>query len=250
MTPLERELQALSGAIDWPEAPDVAARVVARTSAGRPRPLRRRRFALAFAVVLAALVAVLAVPPARTAIFDWLGIGGARIVRVDELPAVSPTPGIELLGEPMSLDEARMRAGFAFADPPEGEREPDRILVAPGMRVTYVWRDGDDVRLLVTQFPGDATDPGLVKKLVSSATSIDMADLDGRRALWLEGGPHVVLFVAPDGNVRDDLGWLAGNTLLVEADGVTLRIEADVERADAIELARSLLRVTDPSNEG
>lgn len=244
MTPLERELYTLSGVIDWPEAPDVAARVMARTSASaeRPRPVRRRRYALALAVVLAALLAVLAVPPARTAIFDWLGVGGARIVRVDELPAVSPTPGIELLGDPATLEEARSRAGFEFAAPPTDERDPDRILVAPGMRVTYVWRDGDRVRLLVTQFPGDATDPGLVKKLVSSATSIDTSDLDGRRALWLEGGPHVVLFVAPDGNVRNDLGWLAGNTLLVEDGGVTVRIEADVDRADAIELARSLLR--------
>ena len=241
MSPLERELHALSGAIDWPEAPDVAARVVARTPE-RPRPVRRRRYALALAVLLAALLAVLAVPPARTAILDWLGIGGARIIRVDELPAVSPTPGIDLLGEPATLDGAHARAGFEFADPPEGERDPDRILVAPGMRVTYVWRDDDRVRLLVTQFPGDATDPGLVKKLVSSATSIDMAELDGRRALWLEGGPHVVLFVAPDGNVRDDLGWLAGNTLLVGDDGVTLRIEAGIDRTDAIELARSLLR--------
>ena len=36
-------------------------------------------------------------------------------------------------------------------------------------------------------------------------------------------------------------GWLAGNTLLVENDGVTVRIEAQVDRDDAIELARSLL---------
>ena len=40
----------------------------------------------------------------------------------------------------------------------------------------------------------------------------------------------------------DDLGWLAGNTLLVENDDVTVRIEAQIDRADAIELARSLLR--------
>ena len=34
-------------------------------------------------------------PPARTAVFDWLGIGGARIVRVDELPLAraAPRPG-------------------------------------------------------------------------------------------------------------------------------------------------------------
>jgi hypothetical protein len=202
----------------------------------------RRRLALALAVVLAALVAVLAVPPARTAVLDWLGIGGAQIIRVDDLPSVSATPGLEILGDSVTLDEARERAGFPFADPPEGERAPDQVLLAPGMRVTYVWEAGDRARLLLTQFPGDATEPGLVKKLVSSATQIDMLDIDGHRALWLEGGPHAVLFLTPDGNVGEDLGWLAGNTLLVENDGVTVRIEAQIDRDEAIELARSLLR--------
>ena len=242
MTPLERELQALSSVLEWPESPDVSRRVVALTSEERPRPVVRRRLALALAVALAALVAVLAVPPARTAVFDWLGIGGAQIIRVDDLPSVSATPGLEILGDSVTLDEAQERAGFPFADPPEDERAPDQILLAPGMRVTYVWRAEDRARLLITQFPGDATEPGLVKKLVSSATQIDMLDIDGRRALWLEGGPHAVLFLTPDGNIGDDLGWLAGNTLLVENDGVTVRIEAQIDRADAVELARSLIR--------
>ncbi len=241
MTPLERELQALSSALDWPDPPDLAGRVVARTADGRPRPVVRRRLALALAVVLAALVAVLAVPPARTAVFEWLGIGGAQIIQVDDLPSLSPTPGLEILGDRVTLDQARARAGFAFADPPDDEPAPDEILLAPGTRVTYVWRDGARVRLLLTQFPGDATEPGLVKKLVSSATQTELLDIDGHRALWLEGGPHAVLFVAPDGNVGDDLGWLAGNTLLVENDGVTVRIEAQVDRDDAIQIARSLL---------
>jgi hypothetical protein len=242
VTPLERELQALSSALDWPETPDVSRRVVALMAEDRPRPVVRRRLALALAVVLAALFAVLAVPPARTAVLDWLGIGGAQIIRVDDLPSVSATPGLEILGDSVTLDEARERAGFPFADPPEGERAPDQVLLAPGMRVTYVWGAGDRARLLLTQFPGDATEPGLVKKLVSSATQIDMLDIDGRRALWLEGGPHAVLFLTPDGNVGEDLGWLAGNTLLVENDGVTVRIEAQIDRDEAIELARSLLR--------
>ena len=241
MTPLERELQALSSALDWPDTPDLAGRVVARTADERPRPVVRRRLALALAIVLAALVAVLAVPPARTAVFEWLGIGAAQIIQVDDLPSLSPTPGLEILGDRVTLDQARARAGFAFADPPDDERAPDEIRLAPGTRVTYVWRDDARVRLLVTQFPGDATEPGLVKKLVSSATQTHMLDIDGHRALWLEGGPHAVLFVSPDGNIGDDFGWLAGNTLLVENDGVTVRIEAQVGRDDAIELARSLL---------
>ena len=242
MTSLERELQMLSGGLDWPDSPDLAGRVASRIESERPRAVPRRRLALALATVLAALLAVLAVPPARTAILEWLGIGGAQIVRVDELPAVSPTPGLEILGEPVTLSEARARAGFEFAGPPDGEREPDQILVAPGMRVTYVWRDGDRVRLLVTQFPGSAADPVLVKKLVGSGTRIEQLDVDGHRAVWLEGGPHAVLFIAPDGNVRDDLGWLAGNTLLMDVGGRTVRMEAAIDRDDAVELARSLVR--------
>ena len=50
-----------------------------------------------------------------------------------------------------------------------------------------------------------------------------------------------MLFVAPDGSVRDELGWLAGNTLLVSANGVTTRIEAQIDRDDAIDLARELV---------
>ncbi len=242
MTPLERELQALSGAIDWPDTPDVSARVAVSTADARPRPVVRRRLVLVLAVLVAALLAVLAVPPARTAVLDWLGIGGAQIVRVDELPSLPPTPGLEILGDRVTLEQARERAGFVFADPPDDERAPDQVLVAPGMRVTYVWRDDDRVRLLVTQFPGDATEPGLVKKLASSATRVDMLDVDGHRALWLEGGPHAVLFLRPDGNVGDDFGWLAGNTLLVENGGVTVRIEAQVDRAEAVDIARSLVR--------
>jgi hypothetical protein len=239
---LEGELRRLAPGLDWPDSPDVARDVVSRIGAERPRPTRRRRLALSVAVVLAALLAVLAVPPARTAVLDWLGIGGARVVRVDELPALAPTPGLEILGEQVTLEEARARAGFPLADPPGDEPRPDQILLSPGMRVTYVWRERERVRLLVTQFPGSATDPGLVKKLVSPSTQVELLDVDGHRALWLEGGPHAVLFVTPDGEVRDDLGWLAGNTLLVDVESVTIRIEAAVDRDDVIEIAQSLIR--------
>lgn len=91
MTSLERELRDLGGAIEWPETPDVARLVAARVAAP-PERARHRRLALLVAVVVAALLAVLAVPPARTAVLDWLGIGGARITVVDELPPVRTVP--------------------------------------------------------------------------------------------------------------------------------------------------------------
>ena len=239
MSGLERELRGLAASMDWPEAPDVASAVARRVGERRPRP-RRRRLAIAVAVVLAALLAVLAVPPARTAILDWLGIGAARIVRVDELPSLAPEPGLEILGDRVSIDGAAARAGFPLARPPRGEPSPDEVRVAPGTRVSYVWRDGDRVRLLITQFPGSVDDPGLLKKLVGESTRVEQLEVDGHPAVWLEGGPHVVYFVAPDGSVRDDQGWLAGNTLLVDRDGVTVRVEGALAREDAVDLVRAM----------
>ena len=240
---LERELTALAASVEWPETPDVTTSVAGQLAESQPRVARRpRSLVVAFAVVLAALLAVLAVEPARTAIFDWLGIGGARIVRVDELPSLEPAPGLELLGDDVSLEEARSRGGFAFAGPPRDEPAPDEIRITPGLRVSYVWRDGggDRVRLLITQFPGSVDEPGLVKKLVGTGTSLQELDVGGDRAVWIEGGPHFVYFLAPDGTVREDQGWLAGNTLLVDRDGVTVRVEGDLDRDDAVELVRAM----------
>jgi hypothetical protein len=238
---LERDLTGLGPAIDWPDEPDVATAVAARIAAEAPRRRTpRRRLALALAVVVVALLAALAVPPARTAIFDWLGIGGVSIVEVDELPAVPATPGIEILGDLVTIEEAREQAGFRLADPPEHEPAPDEIRVAPGTRVSYIWRDGTDIRLLVTQFPGSASDPGLLKKLAGSGTLMQQFELDGDPAVWLVGGPHVVYVVGPSGEIRDDRGWLAGNTLLVDRDGITVRVEGALERADAIDLVRAM----------
>ncbi|MGH7359270.1 MAG: hypothetical protein ACREJR_10700, partial [Candidatus Rokuibacteriota bacterium] len=58
-------------------------------------------------------------------------------------------------------------------------------------------------------------------------------------ALWLEGGPHVVFF-ENDGRVFDDRGRLAGNTLLVERNDVLVRIEGEIDRERALEIAESL----------
>lgn len=242
MSGLERELRTLSASLEWPEAPDLTADVVGRLAQQPPAGRRtRRRLAILVAVAIAALLAVLAVPPARTAILDWLGIGGAEIVRVDELPAVSPTRSLDL-GEPTTLDGARSRAGFTFADPPRGEPSPTEVRVLPGLRVSYVWREGPRLRLLITQFPGSVGDPALLKKFAGEATRIERLEVGGDAAVWLEGAPHIVLFVAPGGTIREDESRLAGNTLLVDRDGITVRVEGHLARDDAVALVTAMRR--------
>jgi hypothetical protein len=61
--------------------------------------------------------------------------------------------------------------------------------------------------------------------------------VNGGRGFWLEGAPHQFFYRDPDGSVRPDTLRLAGNTLLWEQGGVTLRLEADLTRDQALRLA-------------
>ena len=240
MSPLETDLRSLAPLVEWPDPPDVAPTVAARIAAPVARWWAPRRLGLVLALVVLALAVALAVPPARSAIFDWLGIGSARIARVDELPPLRLTVPVELLGEPATLVDARRRAGFPVAPPPRGERAPDEVRVVDGRRVSYVWREGDRIRLLVTQVPGLLQRGAILGKLIPPSVTIERFDVDGDGAVFLAGGPHAVYLLGPSGSFEEDHGWLAGNTLLVDRGGSTLRIEGELDRDRAVELAREM----------
>ena len=240
MNELEQELRALSPLLEWPDAPDVAQAVAARVAAPVPRRRPSLRLGIAIAVILLGLAVALAVPPARTAILDWLGIGSARIELVDDLPALPLAAPVELLGQPTTLADARRRAGFPIASPPRGEPAPDEIRVVDGSRVSYLWLDGDRIRLLVTQVPGLLQRGEILKKLIPSTVRIDEFTVDGDGAVFVSGGPHAVYLLDPSESFREDRGWLAGSTLLVDRGGSTLRIEGELDRAEAVALARSM----------
>jgi hypothetical protein len=252
MTELERSLRLLGDAVAFPDAPDVSEAVQRRLEGLRPerRRPRRRTLVLAFALVALALGAAMAVPPARTAILEFFGLRGATVQRVDSLPTVptqpeTPAPGSELLlGEPVPVEDARPRVSSLGL--------PDAAYLAEedyGRRLTLVYGPGDGVPrsqytgvgILVTVFDG-AIDTRYLDKMVDADTVVEQLTVDGNRALWLEGGPHFVVFRTENGQIGEDVGRLAGNTLLLEHDGMLVRIEGQIDRARAIEIAESLER--------
>jgi hypothetical protein len=238
---LEHELRALAPVVEWPTAPDVSAAVSARIAASQP-PRRRLspRLGLALAVLVLAVGLAFAVPPARTAILVWFGLGSARIERVDELPPLQLNASLELLGERTTLAGARRRASFRVASPPRGEPAPDEIRVVDGHRVSYLWRDGERIRLLVTQVPGLLQRGAILQKLIPQSVRIERLTIDGDGAVFLTGGPHAVYLLGPNGSFEEDRGWLAGTTLLVDRGGTTLRIEGDLTRDRTVDLARAM----------
>jgi hypothetical protein len=243
---LEQELRALGARIEIPPAPDVAGAVRARITAEPRRVLwpTRRALAIALTGLVAALGAVMAVPQARTAILDWLGLRGVEIERVPERPKARP-PGADLaLGRRATLAEAREAVDFRLHVPSDPTlAEPDAVYYSTthvsGGYVAFVYGSGRDVRLLITQFRA-RIEEDFVQKAAGPGTRIEAVTVDGGRGFWLEGEPHEFVFLAPDGEPIFETLRLATNTLLWESGAVTLRIEGDVTKEEALRIARSM----------
>jgi len=62
--------------------------------------------------------------------------------------------------------------------------------------------------------------------------------VDGRPGLWLEGGPHTLTCLGRDLALRERTVLIHGNVLLLVRNGVTLRLEGSLTRAQALSLAR------------
>lgn len=242
MSALEQRLVALGRELDVPDAPDVAPRVLVEIAA-RPPVARRRPRRLVFAlavVVLAALVATLAIPDARSALLRFLQIGGARIELVDELPPVPQTPPeLELaLGERVPLAEARSRTAFELL---ELEDEPDAVYLGERGTVWFLYGGPDEVRLLLAQTPRVAVDETFIlKKLAGQGTTVEPLTVRGERAYFVSGEPHVVALLDANGAQYEESARLARDVLVWDEDGRTVRIEGDLSKDQALAVAGSL----------
>jgi hypothetical protein len=236
-----RDLVALGRTADVPvPAPGLAAAVLDRLP--EPRPARavtakapRRRVVVAVAVA-AGLLALLATPPVRAAVSDWFGFGG---VRVERGGGETPTSAVSPPGVPPSVSPAEAAAMVDFpVSVPDALGGPDGVEVSDDRRmVSMSWDTGEDGVLRLDEF--DAT---LDFSVVKVAPDVRHATVDGTDALWFDE-PHEVALLEPDGTRVTHSARLAGHTLIWMTDGVTLRLEGDVEQQRAVEIAESAVAV-------
>jgi hypothetical protein len=222
MPELDVALRELGRYVELPPTPDIASGIRGRLERRRPW---RRPVAIALAVLVVAIGAVLAVPPARTAVLDWLGLRHVSIVRVDELPPTEPIVRLDL-GRQTSLAQLPLWALVP-------DDKPDKVFVDDGM-VNLLWGDPQHPRLLLTEFRGEA----FIEKLIQPNADVEPVTVNGRPGAWLDE-PHVVMFKDPRGRIRDNSGRLAGKTLLWQHGEVTLRLEGDLTKEEALRIARS-----------
>ena len=253
--------------VAWPVV-EVRVLVIARIQEPRRSPWWRAAwsprygFAPAIVTLALALVAVLVFSPeARATATDILRLRGVEIFR-GPVPTPSPTPsrspGAVLpsptvdpasLGQLVTLDDARARAGFRLLVPADAALgTPDAVYVravtgSTAISFAYGQRPGIPLSAqlglsaLVTEF-GGSLEPAILGKVVPQGTKLELLTVNGGRGAWMEGQPHEVFYTSTGGQgfVQDSLR-LAGNTLIWEQGGLVLRLEAQVDKATALQMA-------------
>lgn len=268
---LEQALTRLGSELDYPEPADLAARVGRTLRAGgdRPRgtrwgfwPRPRRRWSLGRPAwkpiaVAAALVVVIfagslvAFPSVRETVADWLGVRGIGITVV---PTLSPVPSSYrslLIGRPAGIEEARAAVAWPVLvpeDPLLGP--PDEVyldLAHPYGAVSLVWgaRPGlptastTGAGLLLTEFRGSISER-YFQKFVGPGTTIERVHVGDGVGYWISGAPHEVVLLDPSGEPILETIRLAGNVLMWEDGELTLRIESELGKDDALRVAASV----------
>jgi hypothetical protein len=246
MPELEAELRALGATIEFPPTPDLAGAVRRRLAAAPARAFFpwRRVLAVSLAVLAVSIGAVMAVPDARTAILEWLGLRGVKIERTETGPTAPERPPELALGQRVTLEEARDQVAFPVLNPDFDELgEPDEVYVSEAVRggqVGYVWRDDEGgVELLLTQFVGSLTRE-FIQKALGPRTTIEEVRVDGGLGFWIAGEPHDFVYLDERGEPAFDTFRLAGNTLVWERGEITVRLEGDLTKEEALAIARAI----------
>ena len=256
---LERELRELGALIDYPPTPDLArsARNVLEEEANdQPRGFRVAFLAMRWAVVAAAFVLVIAIPTLspglRATVGDWFSAGNFRSAgrpAVDagsperQSEAGAPAAGVSksgtstalaprFSGERISLREARARMnGALLLTRTTKVGKPEEIYAGGTSRkdgVSLVYSEGlpplgdTGISLVLTEVPGDL-EPAYLSGKTTIKSELERVSVDGGPGYWSVAGHR-----------------LPGHVLLWEQGGVALRLEADVEKEQAIRIAESV----------
>lgn len=267
---LEARLTTIGRDLDWPATPDLALTIRARIAetspllmkgatplwAGRLAGWSQSRWALAAVAVLVALVALFAYTPTREAIANWVNVH-TRFQQVPHPPTPTPLPpgplGTRLgLGNQTTLGNASGALKWHLLTP-SSLGQPDEVylqlpaLGPPQGEVTLVYsgRPGiptsgqTGVGVLITEARG-AVNAEFFGKMLGPDATLEAVTVAGHQGFWISGAPHDFVLIDANGNTRDETFRLATNTLLIDDGGTIVRIEGDLTKAQALEIAASL----------
>jgi hypothetical protein len=216
------------------------------------QPAWRRVAVAALALLVLAAGIVVATPGAREAVARRLGIPGVAIHLGGPAPTTPTVPagaGANLdLGRPVTLEQARGAVSFPLLVPSAaGFQRPDAVYLSqdvPGGRVDFVYRPRPglpvsqftNAGLLITQFRAEP----MLEKFAKVTTEVQQVTVGRETGYWFSAAPHSFVYTDRSGNVREETSRLAGSTLVWTHGELTLRLEGELSKAEALRIAESM----------
>lgn len=269
--PFETRVQTLAQGFPYPPTPQIAMKVMAKLRARTTqRHLVARRWAWVIGIVIALFAGLMAVPPVRAAVLEFIQIGIVRIFlppAETEIPIIQPpptampgaaipvtaTPGptassalipfLEQIAGETTLEEARQQVEFPIPLPayPADLGQPDRVFVqdAEGWMIVLVWLDPanpEHVRMSLHLIENSSW---AINKF--GPTVIQETTVNGVQAIWAVGEYPLIMRNRDIKFTR----LIVGHVLIWADEGITYRLETDLSMEEAVRVAESL---EEPSN--
>ncbi len=228
--------------LQYPPTPDLSRRTRLRTLAQTMRGLRA--LAWSFAILLAVLSGLLAVPSVRAAVIDFFQVGVVRIFTGDPTPAVvtetfeptQPSPLLNLAGE-TTLEAVLDRSGIPISLPeyPPDLGAPDHVFFQDigGPLVVLVWMEPvalDQVRLSLHLLGAGVA----IEKFQPEI--IEETRVNNQVAYWTSG-PYLIKLTSGS---MELFRMVEGHVLIWEDKGITYRLETALTLDEALRIAESL----------
>ncbi|MEW6404653.1 MAG: hypothetical protein AB1649_22885 [Chloroflexota bacterium] len=261
--PFETQIQELANKFPYPPTPRVNVKVMAKLRARAAPRLRSRRLAWGLAILLALFAGLMAVPPVRAAVLEFIQIGIVRIFQPAPAPTeqIAPTPtampgplfpvtatpaptesslipALRPIAGETTLEDARQEVSFPISLPtyPADLGEPDVVFLQEVDRqmVVLIWLDPAKQDRVLTSLHIIQSGSWLIDKF--EPTVVEETTVNGQRAVWTIG-PYPLIM--SDGDI--DLTRLIDGRVLIWAEGaLTYRLETDLSLEEAIRIAESL----------
>lgn len=272
---LEQQLALLSDRLDLPAPQSLVDDVLARL----PTTNRRRHVRTMALGIAAAVAAMIAVPTSRQAIGGWLTFGNTRIERspstsaaidptTPSQPADVTTVSRPSTNSPATSTDLDLGPGLSEATALEAAAHtglPVPLLSGVTTPIGIFVSAAPEVAQVLVAYPPSAQLPRAavvgVGVLLATSSAIVETDAFGKflgggttienievttsngdvvDAVWIAGAPHQYGALTADGQFVIDALRLATNTLLWVDDGVQYRLEANITRDAARQLAASV----------
>lgn len=254
----EQRLREAAGELPYPQTPDLQKRLRAEAMPAlqqrQSRTFAVRRAAFITAALLLLFTIVIAMPPARATVLQWLRLGAVQITLQEPTATPTQTPSptgthapatatpqplssvLDLAGE-TTLEAARRQVRFPIRLPsaPVELGLPDAVFVQDlgDQTITLVWVDPAQPRrvTLALQIMGPRAFVEKVKPRKVQDTRVN-----GQPALWASG-EYLLQSRDGDYSIRR---LITGYTLIWTEDGITYRLETDLPMDAAVKIAESL----------